>query len=268
MREALIMIFHEDHTLRVARDWKVHTYYDRAEEEDWLEEFWGPKARFRQLFDSLNTRVLVDLACGHGRHTAHILANPRLACKIERMYMMDINDENISLCKERFSFNEIVHPMKNNGYDFSPLENESVTALFCYDAMVHFEYDAVISYIEDARRVLAPGGRALLHHSNYDKSPGAFYETNPLGRNFMSKNLFAHVANRAGFNVIVQFVIDWGDYRKIDCISLIEKNKNREQIVLTDVKKSRLFDQVLHRRILRKVKQNLSKIHQLTGMSR
>ncbi len=259
------MIRHEDQTQRVAQDWKVSGYYDRAEEEDYLGGFWRlkaksplfPKAKFRPLFDKLNTRTLVELACGHGRHTAHILANRKYSDKIERIYMMDINDENISFCKERFRFHDFVYPIKNNGYDFHPLASDSVTAIFCYDSMVHFEYDSVISYIEDAFRILVPGGRALLHHSNYDKSPGAFYETNPLSHNFMSKNLFSHVANRAGFNIIEQVVIHWGDYRKIACISLIEKNENREYI--TYYKRWHPFERVLHRRILRKAQGILRK---------
>jgi hypothetical protein len=96
------MILHDDQTHRVAQDWKVSLYYDRAEEEDWLGGFWRRKAKFPQLFAKLNTRVLVELACGHGRHTAYILANPRFADNVEQVYMIDINDENVSFCKERF----------------------------------------------------------------------------------------------------------------------------------------------------------------------
>jgi hypothetical protein len=88
--------------------------------------------------------------------------------------------------------------------------------------MVHFEYDTVIDYIQDAWRVLAPGGRALLHHSNYDKNPGASYRDNPDWRNFMTSSLFAHVAILAGFTVLEQFVMDWSA-PDTDCLSLIEK---------------------------------------------
>jgi SAM-dependent methyltransferase len=252
------MIVHKDETGRVAQDWKENHhyadfYYDRAEEEDWLEAFWGPKVKFRQLFDRLNTRTLVELACGHGRHAARIFNNPAISDRIERMYVMDVNDDNIRFCKERFNVYFSVTPVINNGYDFQPLERESVTAIFCYDAMVHFEYDAVISYIEDAFRILIPGGRALLHHSNYDKSPGAQYHSNPHGRNFMSKNLFAHVATRAGFKVLEQFIIDWDDFRKLDCISLIEKRGEGDKIRSIDSKRSRLYGRKLHKLVLRKI---------------
>jgi ubiquinone/menaquinone biosynthesis C-methylase UbiE len=217
------MIYHEDKTVEVARDWKVSSYYDTAEKEEWLKPFWNPEGQFRRLFDQLNMRKLVDLACGHGRHTARILDIPEYRNKIECIYAMDINEENIKFCVERFCSIALVHPLTTNGYDFQPLNDESVTAIFCYDAMVHFEYDAVISYLRDAFRVLIPGGLALFHHSNYDKSPGAHYTKNPGSRNFMSKNLFAHIASRAGFKILEQSVINWDRGRKLDCISLIEK---------------------------------------------
>jgi SAM-dependent methyltransferase len=198
------MILHEDETLQIAQDWKVHAYYNRAEEEDWLKPFWSPTRQFRPLFDRLNTRTVVELACGHSRHTARMLDDPEFRDRIEHMYIMDINGENIRFSIERFADIDFIHPMINNGFDFQPLESESVSAIFCYDAMVHFEYDPIISYLEDAFRILIPGGRALFHHSNYDKSPGAHYGSNPHSRNFMSKNLFAHLASRAGFEILEQ----------------------------------------------------------------
>lgn len=42
----------------------------------------------------------------------------------------------------------------------------------------------------------------------------------------MTKDLFAHLCNRAGLEVLEQHVIDWEGYSELDCISLIRKNKN------------------------------------------
>jgi SAM-dependent methyltransferase len=224
------MNINEDQTQQVAQRWKVSPYYDRAERKDWMEAFWSPRGRFRPLFDNLHTRTVVELACGRGRHTAQMLDIPELCDGLEDIYLMDVNEENITSCIERFSDVPFVHSVVNNGYNFQPLKDQSVTAIFCYDAMVHFEYDAVMSYLEDAHRILIPGGRALFHHSNYDKSPGTKETANPHWRNFMSKNLFAHSAIRAGFKVLEQFLIDWDEMRNLDCISLIEKPEGREKV--------------------------------------
>jgi hypothetical protein len=97
------------------------------------------------------------------------------------------------------------------------------SSLFCYDAMVHFEYDDVISYVKEIYRILCPEGRALLHHSNYDKSPGTSYAENPHWRNFMSSGLFAHAAVRSGFVVVEQQPVDWAGEAELDCLTLVEK---------------------------------------------
>ena len=46
--------------------------------------------------------------------------------------------------------------------------------------------------------------------------------SNPGGRNFMSKELFAYLAYHAGFEIVEQQVIDWS-LEKMDCITLLKK---------------------------------------------
>lgn len=213
-----------DRTQHVAAAWKEAPYYQQSEE--WLYMFWNQDKIFLRFFNTLDKRHLVELACGHGRHTNHILNDPAYAAEVEDVRLIDINEENIQFCRQRFANHPKVSYYLNNGYDLRPLEDASATAIFSYDAMVHFEYDCVFSYIREAYRVLAPGGRALFHHSNLDKFPGTTFAQNPSWRNFMTKNLFAHVARLSGFFVRGQKTIDWGPtaYAKdIDCVTLLEK---------------------------------------------
>jgi SAM-dependent methyltransferase len=246
------MVIRENQTRLVGEDWKAslspyaNLYYEEGEKEEWLQAFWAPKTKFRKYFDKLDLRIIVELACGHGRHTAYVLRSPHLRHRLECIYVIDINEENVLFCQKRFFNDAFVRPTANNGYDFQPLKNNSVTSIFCYDAMVHFEYDAVIHYLTDAYRILKPGGRALLHHSNYDKSPGAVNTSNPHGRNFMNKNLFAHIANRVGFIVLEQSVIHWDTFRNLDCISLIEKSHGVNQPVLVTHKRSKFSGRIFH----------------------
>ncbi|PAW78806.1 MAG: hypothetical protein B9S32_05335 [Verrucomicrobia bacterium Tous-C9LFEB] len=212
----------------IADDWKAPErnaqYYHVA--EHWIEQFWGKKEIFRRYFETLNKRRLVELACGHGRHTQFILNEPTYT-EIESLRLLDVNEQNVAICRERFAAEPRVSVFTNNGCDLQPLEDGSATALFCYDAMVHFEYDCVFAYIREAHRILAGGGRALFHHSNYDHAPGAVYSKNPHWRNFMTKNLFAHVAQLSGFIVVSQRVIPWGKDENyvpdLDCVTLLEK---------------------------------------------
>jgi SAM-dependent methyltransferase len=260
-REIRSMSLGEDQTRLVARDWKptnayANAYYDMAEQA--LDRFWHSKSKFRQLFDRLNKNTVVELACGRGRHTAYILNDLNLRNEIERIYLLDVNDENISFCKNRFDANILTDIQTNDGLDFRPIESTSVTSIFCYDAMVHFEYDAVQSYVKDAHRILIPDGQALFHHSNYDRSPGTYNSSNPHGRNFMSKNLFAHIAIRAGFEIREQLLIDWDDFRNLDCISLIQKRGENDDLRSVASSRSRLSGRIFHKLILRKMREYLS----------
>jgi SAM-dependent methyltransferase len=209
-------------TRAIGDDWKTTRYYDDAEQECWLQEFWSAKSPFRQQFERLDTDRVVELACGHGRHTARLLREHSLK-QPSAIWLVDINEENIAACRARFAELPIVQYHVNNGADLHPIADQVASAIFCFDAMVHFEYDAVMAYIADAHRVLRPGGRALFHHSNFDGAPGNDYRKNPRWRNFMTRNLFAHVALRRGFTILDQIVLDWGAASQLDCLSLLEK---------------------------------------------
>jgi SAM-dependent methyltransferase len=210
-----------DHVQAINNDWRESIYYDTAESEESHWSFWRDEQPFERMFRTLDRRVLVELACGHGRHTAYLLRQPAYA-DAGKIHLMDVNEENAEFCRTRFAGIPVVAIHRNSGHDFRPLGDNQATGIFCYDAMVHFEYDTVISYIKDAFRVLAPGGKALFHHSNYDKAPGNIYRDNPDWRNFMSKALFAHVAMRSGFKVLEQVVLDWTT-PETDCVTLLEK---------------------------------------------
>lgn len=140
------------------------------------------------------------------------------------MILVDINASNIDACRARFAdAPRKVEFIVNNGAELSGVQSQSLTALFSYDAMVHFEFDDVLAYIKEIYRALEPGGRALLHHSNNDKQPGNIYNDNTHWRNFMSAALLKHAAARAGFIVLDQIVIPWAGAADIDCLSLLEK---------------------------------------------
>lgn len=111
----------------------------------------------------------------------------------------------------------------NNGFNLEKLQDNSYTALFTYDSMVHFEMMDVKEYLQDIYRVLRRGGKALFHHSNYSADYKADFAHAPHARCFMNKDLFAYLANRVGFKILSQEVIDWYGISNLDCITLVEK---------------------------------------------
>ncbi len=202
---------------------KMDDYFERAEEADWLGVFWREDSVFYKMFQQLDLANVVELACGRGRHVQKYLD------QAGHVTLVDILEKNIEYCRERFQGDSRIDYYKNNGYDLEKIKSESCTALFTYDAMVHFESMDIYQYLQETFRILCPGGKALFHHSNnYSDYKASFRNAPPHGRAFMSKDLFAHYCYKAGLTVLEQHVIDWGEEGRnrvigLDCVTLVQR---------------------------------------------
>jgi ubiquinone/menaquinone biosynthesis C-methylase UbiE len=137
--------------------------------------------------------------------------------------LMDIFEDNLGVARKRLAHFPDVALVRNNGYDFHPVEDARLTAIYCYDSMVHFSPDLVASYLHDAQRVLRPGGMALFHHSNLDADPTVHYGRNLHARNRMTMDLFRWLATAAGLTIVESRTIDWGDALQLDGLTLLRK---------------------------------------------
>ena len=166
----------------VSLAWEKSPYYDDAER--WLYLFWNENTSFRQLFDRLKLARVVELACGHGRHAEQI------ASRAESLSLFDIFESNLDVCRKRLAkFGNIAY-FKGDGGTFQPLGDNSQTAIFCYDAMVHFSPEIVKSYLIDTARILEPGGMALFHHSNnYKASLDEYYGKIPAMKSHVDSDV-------------------------------------------------------------------------------
>lgn len=199
--------FHIDH---------MDDYFERAENA--LNTFWDDNSPFYKVFQKLDLDNVIELACGRGRHV------PMYVDKARHITLVDILDKNIEFCKNRFSDYSKISYYKNDGFNLRELKSGQYTALFTYDSMVHFEMLDIYSYLIDIYRVLENGGYALFHHSNMHSDYKMSFENagNPGARNYMSKDLFAYMAYRAGFEIIEQRIFDWS-LPEMDCITLVRK---------------------------------------------
>ncbi|KGQ18535.1 Methyltransferase type 11 [Lysobacter dokdonensis DS-58] len=199
----------------VGEPWKESAYY--ADAEQWTFVFWDPAHPFRSYFDRLDLRNTIELACGHGRHAE------RTAAMAGSLTLMDIHQANLDACRARLGHLPNVRIERNNGYDFRPVEDGSATAIYCYDAMVHFSPDLVASYLQDAARVLAPGGMALFHHSNHDSGSDRHYGLNTHARNRMTLERFSELAREAGLEIADSRALDWGEAVELDGLTLVRR---------------------------------------------
>jgi len=193
-----------------------YKYYDKVEEQ--TSAFWTQGSPFRDQFDLLDRDTVVELACGKGRHTE------RAVSLCGSIWATDTSIDALAELSERFKEVSTVRPLLVTG-DSSLLEvrNESVTAVFCYDAMVHFEMLTVAAYLAEISRILRQGGKALLHHSNFTGNPTGKFTENPGWRNFMSADIVCHLASRNRMRVVSQTVIDW-DIPELDMLTVLVKD--------------------------------------------
>ena len=200
----------------VAEAWEDSDYYADAEQHTPL--FWDvPGTPFRELFDRMDLARTAELACGHGRHAE------RAAPHCGHLVLLDIHAANLGHCRERLATYRHLDYLLTSGSDLQPLGDNSLTALYCYDAMVHFDPVVVEAYVHDVARVLEPGGMALLHHSNYPHMHETHYGGNPHCRNAMSLERMAGLVGSAGLEVVAQRTYDWGEIPALDGLTLLRR---------------------------------------------
>ncbi len=192
---------------QIVNMWKTKTGFDYAyfdKVEDMTDGFWKAGSFFRQQFEDLNLDTVLEIACGKGRHTAQIASRCRL------IYAADTSVDALAELAVRFKDHPNVRPISVKGQSGLPdISDETVTAVFSYDAMVHFEMLTMAAYFQEIARVLRSDGRALLHHSNFGTNPEGKFTDNPGWRNFMTTDIVRHLASRTGLEVVSQRVFDW-----------------------------------------------------------
>lgn len=196
---------------------KDHPYFKIAEPH--TERQW--KGRIDHWIKDANYSEVIDLAAGHGRHSA-ILAE-----RSTTLHVTDINVECIAAARERLGDPPHIHYHVIDGCSLSFAASGSISFVFTFDSMVHFDDEVVFSYIDETSRVLGAGGLGFFHHSNYTASPGGDFRKNPHARNFMSQAFFIHRARKAGLDVVRSETIDWGGGENfvecLDCLTLVRK---------------------------------------------
>lgn len=195
---------------------EMDEYFSIAESSSNMDMFWKQDSIFYKMFNYLDLDNVVELACGRGRHV------PLYEKQANKITLVDILKKNIDICRERFSDRTEINYYCNSGCDLKELSDNSYSALFTYDAMVHFEMMDIYLYLQEIYRILKPGSYALFHHSNNTSDYRHSFATAPNGRSFMSKDIFAYMAYRSCFEVVRQEVIDWG-VKDLDCITLLRK---------------------------------------------
>lgn len=211
-----MMDLQRDHLLEAARQvggpWREHPYYDEVER--YMDSLW--ESCIWPHIRQCDFSTVLDLATGHGRNAAPL---SRLA---GQLWLVDIHQENLDHCRQRFAGDDRFRYLLTNGISLEGVPDESISLVYCFDAMVHFDSDVVRAYLGEIRRVLRAGGHGFCHHSNYTANPTGSYLDNPGWRNFMSRDLFAHYCAKEKLHVLETEVMSWAAPDS-DCVTLFRK---------------------------------------------
>jgi ubiquinone/menaquinone biosynthesis C-methylase UbiE len=84
----------------------------------------GAKTIRSTLFKRLDLTAVLELACGHGRHS-EIVAE---GCG--QLTLMDVHEENIEYCRTRLARFQNTVFITNSGHDLQPIIDDALTAIF------------------------------------------------------------------------------------------------------------------------------------------
>lgn len=198
----------------------------RDDGNEWSES-WGSSASmwFGSILPRIHSHLpaghLLEIACGHGRVTAHLLGH------CERFTGIDLAPTCVDMCRQRFATVGKATFRVGDGHSLPGVADASVDFVCSWDSLVHAERDAVDGYVRELARVLRPGGAAFLHHSNLAAclaEAGGAEVPNPHWRaSSVSAALVQELAAASGLVCEAQELLQWGGEVWNDCFTLLRR---------------------------------------------
>ena len=110
--------------------------------------------------------VVLEIGCGVGRVGKH------LAPRCRRWIGADVSSNMLRHTAENLKAFDNVEFVELSGYNLSPVASESVDVVYCTVVFPHLSQWDRYSYVEDAFRVLRPGGKLYVDNVNLCSESG------------------------------------------------------------------------------------------------
>ena len=212
---------------------------------EWSRRFGNPEA---QWWASLMPRIhsfvpadtILEIAPGFGRWSQFLAPLSR------RLILVDLSEECVAACRQRFAGDASVSCHVNDGRSLAVVPDRSVDFVFSFDSLVHVEADVIGAYLSQIAMKLKTDGVAFIHHSNLGqyaayyrfkralpKNTGPFLQRIGLMDNdgfrgiTMTADRFRRLAADAGLVCTSQEIVTWGSRRLIDCFSIVTRPDSR-----------------------------------------
>src|SRR3954463_5279292 len=147
------------------------TDWDWSQRGDEWSRWWGGTpalwhaAILPRIHSFVPTGTILEIAPGFGRWTQY------LKDLADRLVIVDLTDECIAACRERFADSANIDYHVNDGRSLEMVEDGSVDFVFSFDSLVHVEDDVLTAYLNQLAAKLKPDGVGFFHHSNLGMYP-------------------------------------------------------------------------------------------------
>ena len=208
--------------------------------DSWSDAWGGSESQWHgtivpRIHDFLPASNVLEIAPGLGRWT-HFLKD---AC--ESLTIVDLNQQCVDACRERFRGAPKVKCFANDGKSLEMIPDDSVDFVFSFDSLVHVESDVIQAYLSQLSRKMRKNAVGFIHHSNiaYYRNYFRWVRGIPLLRVILrqfgvetrrhdrgasvSGDKFAKWAEDAGLRCMRQEWINWASPLLIDCLSTFTK---------------------------------------------
>ncbi len=200
--------------------------YDWSTRGDEWSSMWGnAEAQWRHTIQPrinrwIPTNHLLEIAPGYGRWTQFLLNSSN------EYIGVDIAQNAVDACKQRFSEYRNAKFIKNDGRSLEEVPQQWIDFVFSFDSLVHVERDDLRAYLQQLAEKLSPSGYGFLHHSNLGAYSGqGLTRWKEWRAQSVSAKSFRDDCREVGLHCISQELIPWRGSRFIDCISVIEVAK-------------------------------------------
>ncbi len=105
---------------------------------------------------------VLEIACGIGRVSRFIAPHCR------QLHCSDILDEALAASRTHLADFPNVSFDKINGYDLAGYDSESFDCVYSFTTFFHFDFELVVGYFAEIKRVLKRGGVAILEFKQWN----------------------------------------------------------------------------------------------------
>lgn len=192
--------------------------YQYNEREIQYEEMRDVFDRFLVPYVPKRKLDILEIAPGGGKGTVDLIPLAR------KLTLLDLNEECIQLCKERFKYYDHIEYCVNDGASMDMIEDNSMDLIVSWAAFVHIHVEVVEAYVKQFRSKLKDKGVMWIHHSARGQ--------NKLGwRSDMSVEKMAKFAEDSGLvwraQIGHRLIFDPEPFY-LDCISIMQRVDKKE----------------------------------------